>query len=173
VRVHGSCLPRSCAIEDYRTVPHTSDVGSLRGNVEDLERGSQKRLTGFVVSVVRILAFWTRASYATKIPRIACHPYGWPNAWAIIAFWKMAPGHGRSYPHSGQNLATGVPAGAAGTSCRLGAESPFRTTSEPERAGLSALSHRDAGQSKPLRKPDSLRYLVRVNPSGPISREKP
>src|SRR5947209_14487354 len=65
---HGSCLPRSCAIRGITAhVPHTSDVGSLRGNVEDFERGSPKRFDWLCrFSVSDSGPFWTsRIGYAT------------------------------------------------------------------------------------------------------------
>ncbi len=93
-----ACLGRAQSEE----LPHTFPI--LRtwvrcGVMSRISKEAHRRdLTGFVVSVFRIL-----------------------DRFGIIAFWKrLAPGAWeKSYPIPGQNLATGVPAGAAGTSCRL------------------------------------------------------
>src|SRR6266404_3846993 len=89
---HGSCLPRSCAIRGITAhVPHTSDICSLRGNVEDFERGSPKRFHWLCrFSVSDSGPFWTsRIGYATQDTQQSAVPSVWlAKRLAIIAFWK-------------------------------------------------------------------------------------
>jgi len=98
-------------------ITHTSILrrGSLRGNVEDFERGSPKRFDWLCrFSVSDSGPFWTsRIGYATKIPsNRRCHPYGWPTLGHYRILEKMRRGHGEVHP-SRQNLCDRSPGGGS------------------------------------------------------------
>src|SRR5882724_3715620 len=125
-----ACLGRAQSEE----LPHTFPI--LRtwvrcGVMSRISKEAHRRgFTGFVVSVFRILdRFGPRASATQpKIPsNRRCHPHGWPNAWPLS--------------HSGKDWRRGQP-GLRVDSRGIAVQNDKRC---PRRAGLSALSHRDAG----------------------------
>ncbi len=144
-----ACLGRAQSEE----LPHTFPI--LRtwvrcGVMSRISKEAHRRdLTGFVVSVFRILdRFGPRASATQpKIPsNRRCHPHGWPNPWPLSHSGKdWRRGHGRSpipFPvkilrQESRRGQPGLRVDSRGIAVQNGKQCP-------RRAGLSALSHRDA-----------------------------
>jgi len=174
-----ACLGRAQSEE----LPHTFPI--LRtwvrcGVMSRISKEAHRRgFTGFVVSVFRILdRFGPRASATQpKIPsNRRCHPYGWPNAWPLSHSGKdWRRGHGRSpIPFRSKSCARS-PGGGSRTSCRLARYSRSERQAMPAKGWAKcAVAPGCRAQSKAAcENPIHLRYLVRVNPSGPMKQRKP